>query len=39
MSGRFSASACQAYQDLEVSGFLSKPFDIGMVATMLLQAD
>ena len=39
MSGRLSASACQAYQDLEVSGFLSKPFDISMVATMIMQAN
>jgi two-component system chemotaxis response regulator CheY len=39
MSGRLSASECQAYQDLEVSGFLSKPFEISMVATLLLQAD
>jgi DNA-binding NarL/FixJ family response regulator len=39
MSGRFSASACQAYQNLEVSGFLSKPFDISMVATMIMEAN
>jgi len=39
MSGRLSASGCQAYQDLEVSGVLSKPFDISMVATLLLQAN
>lgn len=39
MSGRLTSTACQAYQDLEVSGFLSKPFEISMVATMLLQTD
>jgi two-component system chemotaxis response regulator CheY len=39
MSGRLSASECLAYQDYEVSGFLSKPFEISMVATMLMQTD
>ena len=39
MSGRLSASECRAYQDYEVSGFLSKPFEISMVATLLLQTD
>jgi len=38
MSGRLSASDCRAYQDYAVSGFLSKPFEISMVATMLMQA-
>ena len=39
MSGRLSVSGCQAYQDLGVSGFLSKPFDISMAATMIMQAN
>ncbi len=39
MSGRLSASECLAYQDYAVSGFLSKPFEISMVATLLLQSD
>ena len=39
MSGRLTGSDCRAYQDLEVSGFLSKPFEISMVATMLMQAN
>jgi CheY-like chemotaxis protein len=39
MSGRLSASDLGAYQDYAVSGFLSKPFEISMVATLLLQTD
>jgi CheY-like chemotaxis protein len=39
MSGRLTVSDGRAYQDFEVSGFLHKPFEIGMVATMLMQAD
>ncbi len=39
MSGRLSVADGRAYQDLEVSGFLHKPFEISMVATMLLQTD
>ena len=38
MSGRLTVSDGRAYQDLEVSGFLSKPFEISMVATMLAQS-
>jgi DNA-binding NtrC family response regulator len=37
MSGGLTISDGQAYQDYAVSGFLSKPFEIGMVATMLMQ--
>jgi two-component system chemotaxis response regulator CheY len=37
MSGRMSVEDGRAYQDLEVSGFLHKPFEISMVATMLMQ--
>ena len=37
MSGRLTVSDAHAYQDLEVSVFLSKPFEIDMVATMLIQ--
>jgi DNA-binding response OmpR family regulator len=39
MSGRITAADGLAYQDLKVSGFLSKPFEIDMMATMLLQSD
>ena len=39
MSGRLTVSDGRAYQDLEVSGFLSKPFEIDMVATKLMHAD
>ena len=39
MSGRLSASDCQAYQDYAISGFFHKPFEVSMVSTMLLQAD
>lgn len=39
MSGRLTASDGRAYQNYEVSGFLHKPFDVGMVATLLMQAD
>jgi CheY-like chemotaxis protein len=36
MSGRLTVADGRAYQDLEISGFLSKPFEISMVATMLM---
>ena len=39
MSGRLSVSDGRAYRDLQVSGFLSKPFEISMGVTMLMQAD
>jgi CheY-like chemotaxis protein len=39
MSGGLTVSDGRAYQDYAVSGFLSKPFEISMVATMLMQAD
>ena len=39
MSGRLGVSDGRAYQDLQVSGFLSKPFEIDMAATMLMHAD
>jgi CheY-like chemotaxis protein len=39
MLGRLSSSQGRTCHDLEVSGFLTKPFEIGMVATMLMQAD
>ncbi|MCE0483404.1 MAG: response regulator [Methylacidiphilales bacterium] len=39
MSGHLTPSDGQAYQDCAVSGFLHKPFDIGMVATMLMRVD
>jgi CheY-like chemotaxis protein len=37
MSGRLGAQELYAYQPHRVSGFFSKPFDIGMLATLLLQ--
>jgi two-component system, cell cycle sensor histidine kinase and response regulator CckA len=39
MSGHLTASEGRAYQDYAVSGFLHKPFEISMVATMLMYAD
>ncbi len=39
MATRLSPLECRTYQDCALSGIFSKPFDIGMVATMLLQAD
>ncbi len=39
MSGRLSSPECLAYQPYAVSDFLSKPFEISMVATMLLQPE
>jgi DNA-binding response OmpR family regulator len=37
MSGHWTASNHLAYQDVAVTGFLQKPFKIGMVAALLLQ--
>lgn len=37
MSGRLTVMDGRAYQDYEVTGFLHKPFEISMVATMLMQ--
>jgi DNA-binding response OmpR family regulator len=37
MSGRLTVSGGRAYQDYAISGFLHKPFEISMVATMLMQ--
>jgi DNA-binding response OmpR family regulator len=39
MSGRLTVADGRAYQDLGVNGFLHKPFEIGMVATLLLYTD
>lgn len=36
MSGHWTASNHRAYEDLAVNGFLQKPFDISMVAAMLM---
>ena len=38
MSGHWTASSHLAYQEVVVTGFLQKPFEIGMVATLLMQA-
>lgn len=35
MSGRLTASDSWLYEDCAVTGFLQKPFEVGMVATML----
>jgi DNA-binding response OmpR family regulator len=37
MSGHWTAANHRAYEDLAVNGFLQKPFEISMVATMLMQ--
>ncbi len=39
MSGCMTEMDRHAYYNLEVSGFLHKPFDVGMVATLLMQTD
>jgi DNA-binding NtrC family response regulator len=38
MSGRLTSRACQEYIDQKITGFLTKPFEINMVATLLLEA-
>jgi DNA-binding response OmpR family regulator len=37
MSGHWTATNHHAYEDLAVNGFLQKPFEISMVATMLMR--
>lgn len=37
-SACLSVSDLRAYQDCEISGILSRPFELSMVATLLLQA-
>ena len=39
MSGNFKPKDLLAYQSHAISGFFHKPFDIGLLATMLLQTD
>ena len=39
MAERLSASECQACRDCAVGGFFSRPCDLGMVATLLWQAE
>lgn len=39
MSGRLTADELQEYAPYAINGFFHKPFDVGMLATMLLQAD
>lgn len=39
MSGRLNVEDLKAYQDYAISGFFHKPFETGLLATMLLQAD
>jgi len=36
MSGRLTASEAKAYQDFAISGFFQKPFEISLLAEMLL---
>jgi two-component system response regulator YesN len=38
MSGRLSVEDLYAYEPHTISGFFSKPFDVGMLAAMLLQS-
>jgi DNA-binding response OmpR family regulator len=38
MSGHWTAANHLSYQDVAVTGFLQKPFEISMAATMLMQA-
>ena len=35
MSGRLSTSELRSFETLRISGFFTKPFDVGMLATML----
>ena len=39
MSGNLSSEEARSYFDCEVTGFLNKPFEISMVATLLTQRD
>jgi CheY-like chemotaxis protein len=39
MSGHFKPGELRAYHDHAVSGFFHKPFEVSLLATMLLQAD
>ena len=39
MSGNLKAEDLRAYQDYAISGFFHKPFEISLLATMLLQTD
>jgi DNA-binding NtrC family response regulator len=39
MSGHLKAEDLRAYQDQAISGFFHKPFEMSLLATMLLQAD
>jgi CheY-like chemotaxis protein len=38
MSGRLTFQELQAYEPLAINGFFHKPFDVSMLAAMLLQA-
>ncbi len=38
MSGRLTSSDCREYIGEKISGFLTKPFEINMVATLLSEA-
>jgi CheY-like chemotaxis protein len=39
MSGRLTVEDLHAYEPHAISGFFSKPFDVGMMAAMLLQSE
>jgi CheY-like chemotaxis protein len=39
MSGRLTAEELKEYEPHAISGFFHKPFDVGMLAALLLQGD
>ena len=39
MSGRLTAEELQAYEPHGISGFFSKPFEVGVLAALLLQSE
>jgi CheY-like chemotaxis protein len=39
MSGRLTVQELHAYEPLGISGFFSKPFEVGMLAALLLQSE
>ncbi len=39
MSGRLTVKDLRAYEPHNISGFFSKPFEVGELAAMLLQSE
>lgn len=39
MSGNLKAEDLRAYQDFDIGGFFHKPFEISLLAAMLLSGD